>query len=776
MSNRYSIYVPPSGSRNAKIAVVGEGPGRDELAALEPFVGDAGGKLDKILFAVGINRSECFLTNATKYYPKYKKDKSEFFFSKEGVPTKAFMDGILELVAELREVKPNVVVALGNYALWALTQKWGIFEWRGSILESTLIPGLKVIPTIHPAWFIWSRAYHKTPLTEWDWQRIREESLTPEIVLPNPTFITSPIPEEIEDAIERYTDPSHEFITIDTEWYNPDSLAYIGFADSPDYAVVIPPSTMQAYRAYKTILSSSVPKAFQNAQFDAVALSRVGINVENIIHDSMLAWHNCYTDIREKRLSTICSVLTRWPFYKTDVEFVKGNDERGQEYCATDCVVQHESMEKILLEEFNISRGRKGYDISMSALNTFIRASKVGILADRNEIKRLRKKHLRNADRREYALSREVGYTINCRSGPQVASLVYDELGIRRKKRTTEQAVLMDIAASEHRPKIKKILTSIIRVRRDRNIVSRYVNEGIIDTDGRIRCNWNLGGTRNGRLSSTIPWWPGVAIQTVPEGARTCFVADPGHTFVGFDYEQAEARYVAIKTRDWGLLDAMQAGVDIHVQLAAQLPFNLTYEEIMALVREKGKDNVDQRVISKHTRHGMNYDMTWVGLKARINKDYLDTGVGIDAANAKLLRRSYLDLSEGLEWWWDEVIKKLRENDRFLRNCFGRERKFLGALTEHNHLHRDAIAFEPQSSIADLTTRSIVRLDENDWLTPLTHMHDGGFVQVLDKDVERTVDSMRVCMDETLIVDGHELVIPFEIKVGPNWGEMEKVA
>ena len=463
----------------------------------------------------------------------------------------------------------------------------------------------------------------------------------PEIRRPEFTFITKPNPEEIQDAEERLL--AADIITVDTEWYSPEHLAYIGFSDCPSWAISIVPTDILSHRMCLRVLKSNVPKIMQNAMFDVVALDRIGYEVRNMQHDTMVAWNVLYSDIGEKNLGTIGSVLTEWPYYKDDVEFVGKDDEKGQEYCCTDCVVTHQSMEVMLDSEFNIWGSRKGYDISMSIMDTFLRASKMGTLADVELLKKRREETMRRAIEREDALSKKLGYTINARSPQQVASLVYDELKIKKASRSTKQDVLMDIAASTHDPETKEILTDIIHIRRDKKRCSNYLNENIVDVDGRIRCTWNLAGTKNGRLSTTQPWWNGVAIQTFPWEDRDVFIADPGHTFVGWDLEQAEARVVAVLTHDYDLLDDLDAVIDIHTRLASQLPFDMTYEEILEEIELVGKDDCDVRNLSKTCRHAMNYLLTWVGLKARVNKEYIDTGVGIDAAMAKNLRAAYLD-------------------------------------------------------------------------------------------------------------------------------------
>lgn len=776
----HEIRVPAVGPKDANIMVLGESPGQDEVRTRKPFVGDSGREQDKVWDAIALPRSSLYITNTVKTLPRGSKDdKHAFFFHKDNTPTKVYMEGIIEILHEIREVKPNVIVPTGNYALWALTQNWGIFDWRGSILESVLSPGQKVIPVIHPAWFIHSKLWNKLPFLEWDWRRIKEESLSPDIVLPQRDIITDPSPEEIEDAIERYT--KADLLSVDTEWYNPDTLAYISFSDTPDSATVIPPSSMQAYRAYNKILDSGVPIVMQNAAFDVVALDRIGIRVRNLKHDTMIAWWACWGDLQANKLNDISSVLTREPFYKDDLEFVGKDEEKGQVYCGTDAAVTLEACNIITKDEFEYTGGERGYEITMSVMDTFIRASKMGLRCDISRLRTLKKEKLEKADEIESEISSILGYSFNPRSPQQTAKVVFDDLGFgkRYKKRTTKKDYLMDIAASEREGDPKTILTKIIRARENRNIVSRYLTENkVVDRDGRIRTNWRLNGTRNGRFSATKPWWPGLPLQTVPEDAREIFIPDPGHVFVGWDYEQAEARYVAIKTRDWDLLDDMAAGIDIHTKLASMLPFGMSYEEIMAIVAKVGKDECKERYLSKHLRHGMNYYLTWIGLKRRINEDYIETGVGINARDSKELHAAFIDLSPGLSVWWEEVYRIMLKY-KYMTNAWGRRRNFLGRIYKFEHGHRDGIAFEPQSSIADLNTLAIADMDKAFEFGKrgqvLTHMHDGGLTQVKEEDKDRSIEIIRRSAEKEMIVDGEILNIPVEIKTGYSWKDLKKV-
>lgn len=768
------IRVPAIGPKNADIMLVGEAPSWDEVKHGAPFVGPAGGQLDRLLAAAGIRRESVYITNVIKYMIPQKPKEKEAFFFRSGSPTQEYMDGIIELATEIKSVKPNVVVPLGNYALWALTGNLQIMRWRGSILSSTLVPDLKVIPTIHPAFYIhgYDAMLFKEPLGIWDLTRVREESEFPDIILPEANLIVQPSRFDVDEAVDRLL--SGSVIVADTEWYAPEDIAYISYTNDPSWAICIP---MEYIDAHRKLLGSDVPKVWQNAMFDVVALNRIGIEVKNVRDDTMIAWHSCWQDIREKSLAVIGSVLTRWPYYKDELHFVGRDDVRGQTYCCRDSVVTAEAMEKIETREFDYTGGRQGYDISMSIFDIFCRASSEGIRIDADLLNRKKKFYLERAAQTEEKLAEAIGRKINCRSGAQVARLVYDDLGVKRASRSTEQKELMDITAGMSDPTIRAVLTAVIRVRQDLNVVSRYLHDGVIDKDNRVRTNWNLAGTRSGRLSSTIPWWNGVALQTAPDDLRECLIPDDGFIFLGWDQAQAEARVVAVKTKDYDLLEDMEKGIDIHLQLASRLPFGLTYEELVAMCDELGKDHVPQRYIAKRCRHALNYVMGPDVFRLAVNKEYLDTNIGLDVSGARRIHAAYHELHPGLKWWWEQVKSQLKKTGT-LTNSFGRVRRFTGSI--HNSL-TEAVSYEPQSTVSDLTTTTIAAADR--LLSDLpaaqhtffAHMHDGGLLQVREETLEESVEIIRSCMLRTIYIDRHALTIPIDVKVGRNWKEMTYV-
>ncbi|MGH9429285.1 MAG: uracil-DNA glycosylase, partial [Terriglobia bacterium] len=154
------IKIPPSGPSNAEIMVVGEAPGSEEERQNQPFVGPSGSELNRMFHEAGISRSECFITNVCRERPynndiglfiaKTKKEVTkEHILYRDKWVRRPVLEGIELLKKEIELVKPKIIIALGNTSMWALTGKWGIMKWRGSMLLTD--GGIRVLPTYHPA-------------------------------------------------------------------------------------------------------------------------------------------------------------------------------------------------------------------------------------------------------------------------------------------------------------------------------------------------------------------------------------------------------------------------------------------------------------------------------------------------------------------------------------------------------------------------------------------------------------------------------------------------
>ena len=128
-----------TGNKNAKLMLIGEGPGADEDRLGEPFVGRAGKLMDLAFEAIGLKREEVYIANIVKCRPPANRNPED--------------DEAMACMNYLRNqvilVKPEIIVLLGSVALKnILGKEYGITASRGKWIEKK---GIKYMPTWHPA-------------------------------------------------------------------------------------------------------------------------------------------------------------------------------------------------------------------------------------------------------------------------------------------------------------------------------------------------------------------------------------------------------------------------------------------------------------------------------------------------------------------------------------------------------------------------------------------------------------------------------------------------
>ena len=134
------------GNPNARLMFVGEAPGRDEDREGRPFVGRAGQLLDRMLAAIGLDRTQAYIANIVPWRPPGNR-----------TPTPQETELCLPFIRRQIELaNPDVLVLLGGSAAAALTgAKDGILRLRGRWLDyDTGARTIRALPTLHPAYLL----------------------------------------------------------------------------------------------------------------------------------------------------------------------------------------------------------------------------------------------------------------------------------------------------------------------------------------------------------------------------------------------------------------------------------------------------------------------------------------------------------------------------------------------------------------------------------------------------------------------------------------------
>mgnify|MGYP001284220692 CR=1 FL=1 len=154
------------GNINAKIMIVGEGPGAQEDVEGKPFVGRAGKLLDKMLDAIKLNRKKVYITNVVNYRPPSNRRPTE-------VEIKRYFP---YLIKHIEVINPKILVLLGSTALNTLIgNEVVISKARGKWTQKE-IGSIKpwIIASFHPAFLM--RQPEQKKLAWIDLKMIRDKS------------------------------------------------------------------------------------------------------------------------------------------------------------------------------------------------------------------------------------------------------------------------------------------------------------------------------------------------------------------------------------------------------------------------------------------------------------------------------------------------------------------------------------------------------------------------------------------------------------------------
>jgi DNA polymerase len=160
LKNTATRLVFADGNPEARIMFVGEAPGRDEDIEGLPFVGRSGKLLDRMIGAIGLDRSKAYIANVIPWRPPGNR-----------TPTPQETQICLPFIQrQIELVDPDVLVTLGNPATQSLLQtRDGIMRTRGRWVDyDTGTRKIRALATFHPAYLLRSPSYKRL-----SWQDMR---------------------------------------------------------------------------------------------------------------------------------------------------------------------------------------------------------------------------------------------------------------------------------------------------------------------------------------------------------------------------------------------------------------------------------------------------------------------------------------------------------------------------------------------------------------------------------------------------------------------------
>jgi DNA polymerase-1 len=353
-----------------------------------------------------------------------------------------------------------------------------------------------------------------------------------------------------------------------------------------------------------------------------------------------------------------------------------------------------------------------------------------------------------------------VGREVNLGSPKQLQQLLFEELGMPKTRATktgysTDAAALADL--QEQLPEPHPFLDLLLQ-HRDATKLKQMIEtlEREIGPDGRIHTTYDQTGTSTGRISSNDPNLQNIPVKTA-EGReiRGTFEAGKGfETLLTADYSQIEMRIMAHLSGDAGLIEAFNAGEDLHRFVGARI-FGVEPGEVTPLMRTK----------VKAMSYGLAYGLSAFGLSKQLR---------IEVAEAKQLMVDYFARFGAVRDYLRNVVVQAK-TDGYTETIFGRRRPF-GDLNSSNRVlrenaERQALNAPIQGSAADIMKIAMLGVAADIrgrglGSRMLLQVHDELVFEVAPGELEALTGIVRDRM-------GHaaDLTVPLEVQIGtgPNW-------
>jgi len=765
------IHAPfTAGPLDAPICMVGQAPGRDEAAHGGAFIGQAGKALARFCASAGINKELCRLENVFQIVPD--KDKLDPYIklgTKRATESEIFKLHQAALRDRLLKTSSNIIVAMGaisNYALTGIVG--GVGKWRGSIIESTLVPGRKVMPSYHPSSTL-KGEYINGYFITFDLMRARKESFTPDLNRLQRDLIIDPSFTEATEFLRLCRSAQLVAYDIETRGHH---LSHISFALAPDKAICIPfingakDHWMPDQEAEIMLLIAAlledekVYKLGQNLSFDCTFLYRhFGINVHPV-HDTMIAAAILFPDFPKGLDFLVAMYCDGEPYYKDDGKVWKqgafGDEDTFRRYNAMDSAVLME----IFPRQENELRTIGNWDTYVNQkdlIHPLVYAGDRGILMDTAAMKTASDRCMDEISVLDKEMQAFVGPDINYDSPVQMINYFTVKHGVKpyvkRRKTgkstpTLDEKALLRLASRGY----EEALT-LVKLRKLQKVNGTYYQMGL-DEDNRCRCSFNPVGTVQARISSsTSIWGTGGNLQNMPEDMTSLMQADKGGIYVALDLAQAENRIVAYDFREMKMMDALEKGVDIH-SLTGSLIHDINVSEVTS----------EQRSDGKVANHGLNYGL---GVENFIIRYELQRERG------KFIWSRYHKVYPGIKEGHERIKEELSRNNRVLTNCYGRVRRFLDAWGAD--LFEKAYNYRPQSTVATKINEDGVkfiyyRQDLFEDVHLVNTVHDSVVVWVpLNRGLGRVIDVAMLIKDQLenpLLIHEREVRLPADIKIG----------
>lgn len=710
------------GPEDSPLAIVGEGPGKNEILENKPFVGPSG---DVLKAALKQHPDvDPYITNAMICFPGTVKHKDQEKIHNGTVACHG------RLLVELTRHPREVILALGNAALWSCTGDYSlkITQVRGKIFPS---PHAKrgIVAAVHPSFLLRGGGSLRQFMADVDYAcSLTKGDDFRKYIIPEYTVIGDM--NQLRWLADQFKElPDGTPIAADTETggfqgfdHLRDHILCKGFCFDPRTVYVIPEGLI---KDTAPLYQNACKFVWHNGKFDAKFVRRAGVPDVRVDEDTMLLSYALDEIGGVHDLETVASDIIGAPDWKymikPSLQSSKNSHPKGYTttYADIPLPILYDYMSRDIsstLQIFPHLRKQVRLNSHLEKLYTqtlipyshyFMTIEEAGMALDLKQVNDNGSRLQEQIDKYETEINAIAGSrnapAVNPRSPIQLTTFLYDVLGLRingKRPTSTDENTLDKL------PQVPAIV-ALKKFRKVQKAKSTYVEPATewINVDGRVHTTYLIHGTRTGRPASRDP-----NVLNIPRDPmlRGQFRAKEGHVFLEVDENQAELRVLADLSKDPELLRIYltPGSPGIHDVVTEEIFGKISEYDSMTYDAMVQKFNIshittdqhkllynEQKMKAKNVNFGIVYGITNVGLADQIDE-------------SPSVAQVYLD-----KWYKrfpvaHRTLLKFREAvvlGQKLITPFGRIKRF-GAVSEAmvNELQNQAANFPMQSIAFDI--------------------------------------------------------------------------
>ncbi len=501
-------------------------------------------------------------------------------------------------------------------------------------------------------------------------------------------------------------------ICLDTETTSTDPiqarLVGLSFSIKEGQAWYVPVfENQEAVERFRPVYENpNIIKVGQNLKYDLQVLQNHGIELQGRMFDTMIAHYLLHPEMRHG-MDYLAEAYLHYQTIHIDELIGTGKKQKSmadlspEEVCAYAC--EDADITLRLKNLFAPELEKEGltdlfWQIEMPLMPVLAYMERNGVCIDTKGLKETSVLYSQEMQRIEEEIYQLAGVHFNIASPKQVGEILFDQMKITNKPKKTKtgqyattEEILISLKSKN------PIVGKILEYRGLKKLLNTYIDALpllINPETGHIHTSFNQAVTTTGRLSSSNPNLQNIPVRDEQgKEVRKAFIPEEGQEFFCADYSQIELRIMAHLSGDENLIEAFNAGQDIHAATAAKI-FHKTLEEVSS----------DERRKAKTANFGIIYGISAFGLAERMD---------VSRTEAKELIDGYFLTYPGVKEYMDKSIAMAREKG-YTETIF-RRRCYLPDINSNNanvrgNAERNAINSPIQGSAADIIKIAMIRV------------------------------------------------------------------